>query len=323
MPGPLQRLDRRAAAATVALAVLLVLPAAAGAATPRSGAYTARAAGMTKLEVTFAIDRGRIVRPRRGPALEVSGLRCARGRDREAWTQRVSVRRGVLRGSWYSGIFDARGTWLRGEAFEITGRWSSAGLVTGRMRWRRTVGRRCSSGWVRWRAAPIDPVTVASAAPRTFVVPGSQTITATIANDGDTASKDTRALVTVTGVLGTVDQGHPLLVGAQPSQGVCDPGLTVDPGLATLSVGCRLGTVPARSQATIVLTIAWPPDSCTDRQSGSSIETYATSWYTTVISPLNELDIGWTEPDATDELRTSEGQCPPAPPRPPAPVDEP
>ena len=323
MLGPLHRLDRRLAAGTIALAVALVLPAPAGALTPRSGAYTAKAAGMTKLEVTFAVERGRIVRPRRGPALEVSGLRCARGRDREAWAQKVSVRGGVLRGSWYSGIFDRRGRWLRGEAFEISGRWSKPGLVTGRMRWRTTVGRRCTSGWVRWRAAPVDPVTVSSAAPPAFVVPGNHTITATVANDGDTASRDTQVTVTMTGVLGTVDQNHPLLASAQPSQGTCDPGLTVDPGLATVSVGCRLGTVPARGRATIALTIAWPPDSCTERQSGSSIETYSISWYAKVISPLNELDIGWIEPDATDERRRSEGRCPPPPPRPPTPVDEP
>ena len=277
---------------------------------------------MTKLKVEFAIDRGRILRPKRGPALRVWGLRCARGSDREAWTQTVSVRRGILRGSWYSGTFDRRGRWVSGEAFEISGRWAKPGLVTGRMRWRRTEGRRCTRGWVRWRAAPGSPVSVTSTAPPTFAIPGDLTIVATVANDGEVASKDTRAGITVGSVLSAGPNDHPQFGGVHPSQGTCDPDMTVDVSSAILSIGCRLGTVAAHGRATVALTLRWPVESCRDPETGEPRESTGISFGSEVASPLNDGDIT-VETGTTVETRQSQAPCPPLPAPPPSPVDEP
>jgi hypothetical protein len=312
---------RLVAGAAIAL-VVLALPVPAQAVTPRTGFYAARAAGMTRLDVEFAIERGRIVRPQRSPALRVYGLKCARGREREAWTETVSLRRGVLRGSWYSGAFDRRGKWVRGEAFEISGRWTKPGLVTGRMRWRRTEGRRCSSGWVQWRAAPANPVTVTSAAAASFAIPGDLTIVATVTNDGEAASKNTTAAINVNAVISPRPNDYAQFGGVTSSQGSCDPGMTVDLDSAVLSIRCRLGTVPAHGRATLALTLRWPLEACRDPETGYPRELGEITFYSEFVSPLNEGDLS-VESDENAETRRSQPLCPALPPPPPSPVDEP
>jgi hypothetical protein len=211
---------------------------------------------------------------------------------------------------------------VSGEAFEISGRWTKPGLVTGRMRWRRTEGRRCSSGWVRWRAAPANPVSVTSAAPASFAVPGDLTIVATVANDGEAASKNTAAGVNVYAAIGTRPDDRPQFGGAEPSQGTCDPDMSVDIGSAVLSIRCRLGLIPAHGRATIAMTLRWPVELCRDPDTGYPWELGEVTFDSELVSPLNEGDLS-VEPGENLELRRSRPLCPALPPPPPSPVDEP
>lgn len=309
----------------VALLCGLASPAAAGGAVvPADGPYSSRAGGAPRPEVAFAMRKGRIVKPARGSPLEVEGLRCARGKDRYAYADDVTVRRGRLRGSWYSGQFDARTRkWVRGEAFEITGRWTRRGLVEGRMRFRRTVGRRCSSGWVRWKAAPIDPVSVTSAGPLTFVVPGDMTVGATVSNDGEAASKRTDLVLNLAlGGSGPLASRGAEVVAIRPSQGACDPAFRLDEFGILNTLTCRLGPLAAHRRATVEVTLRWSAASCFDPETGASAAP-SMQRQVMVTSSLNEA------PDRRDPnedaVPPSDGDCAGVtpPPRPPAPVDEP
>lgn len=311
------------AATAIALVVLLGAPSGAGAITPRDGAYSSRPAGLPRPDVAFVVRNGRIVRPPRGPALTVRGLRCARGEDREAWATRITLRGGRLRGVWQSGLFDTRGRWLRGESFELSGRWTRPGLAAGRMRFRKTVGRRCTSGWVRWRAAPRDPVSITSAAPLEFAVPGELTITATVTNDGEVVSRVTDLQVRVTGMTGdTPLHLRPELAAVTPSQGTCDPAMRPDEWGIQSSLTCNLGPLVAHARASVAVTLRWSTAACTDPETGYATSPGDVVRQVLVRTPLN--DASWRREANEDDVPTSTPLCAPAPTAPvAAPVDEP
>jgi hypothetical protein len=277
------------------LSVLFVLVAVlfvpgARAATPETGDYWYGAALASRAQIEFELLGTR------GTIADIAKVKCL---DRYV---RLAPRTFTVRNSRFQvtvplQTISAAGT-VDGRV-NVTGHWTSRTSVSGRLRLvtlrPRSTAVACDSGPVAWRAALDAVVKARASAPKRFPIPGTQTTTVVVSNDGDYPSADTRVSLEPTMDVG-VNEFPGKKTPARPtprisaSKGSCQwpvrvkyEGYATQPGRVIL---CRLGRLAPHTSATITVAEAWTVDSCVPDEYGSSEPIWA-AWDAAVKSPLH------------------------------------
>lgn len=230
---------------------------AAGAARPATGSYSTQAVGQARPHILIDVGReGRIM------GITLERLRCMTGRIYANLGLRQ--RGGTFTLRRRSGAIQVgTGRLLVGTDYRMRGRFTTSTAAQGEVRFIRIRrgGRRCDSGWVRFRVAPINPIEFGGGLPLTTDVelPGTATAQIAIRNTGRVASAANRVEVTLRAFPSNATQlgvaPPPVLVA---DRGTCGAAAWRGGAELEASAVCDLGRLPAGASATITVSSAWP-----------------------------------------------------------------